>query len=132
MQNKSFSQASTHKVDKEQMAQYVAHWQRRLAAQQATADRLAQQARAEAQQIAQMLREHFGATRIILFGSLTKGNFSLGSDIDLAVAGLPKADFFLALAEANALAHTWVDLKPLEDLHPHFRERVLATGEELA
>jgi len=115
----------------EQMQHYVAIWQRRMAAQQAEAMRLATQARLEAEQIAIMLRDQFSATRILLFGSLVRGGFAPGSDIDLAVAGIPKAEFFAALAAANAQAHTWVDLKPLEDLHPHFRQRVLETGVDL-
>lgn len=117
--------------DPEQMKQYVAIWRHRIAVQQAEAERLAAQARLDAQQIAIMLRNQFNATRVILFGSLVRGGFAAGSDIDLAVADLPKAEFFAAMAAANALAHTWVDLKPLEALQPHFRSRVLETGEEL-
>ena len=117
--------------DPEQMQRYVAIWRQRIIQQQAEALRLAEQARTDAQQIATMLRDQFWATRVILFGSLAKGEFTLDSDIDLAVAGVPKVEFFAALAAANALAHTWVDLKPLEDLQPHFRRRVLETGEDL-
>lgn len=113
------------------LPQHVAIWRQRMRAQQSAAAQLATQAKQDAQQIAMLLRERFGATRVILFGSLVKGNFAADSDIDLAVAGIAKADFFAALADANSLAHTWVDLKPLEDLSPHFRQRVLETGEEL-
>lgn len=113
------------------LPQHVAIWRQRMHAQQLASAQLATQAKQDAQQIAVLLREHFGATRVILFGSLAKGNFAVDSDIDLAVAGIAKADFFAALAAANSLAHTWVDLKPLEDLQPHFRQRVLETGEEL-
>ncbi|HMN27095.1 MAG TPA: nucleotidyltransferase domain-containing protein [Caldilineaceae bacterium] len=124
--------ATINLTDEEQMARYVAIWQRRMAAQQAQSIRLAEQVRSEASQIAAMLRSRFGVTRVILFGSLRRGSFAYGSDIDLAVAGLARQDFFAAVAEANALAHTWVDIKPLEDLKPHFRQRVLETGEDLA
>ena len=124
--------AKINLTDEEQMAGYLANWRRRMAAQQAQLTRLAEQARNDASQIAAMLRSRFGVTRVILFGSLRRGNFVSGSDIDLAVAGLARRDFFAAVAEANALAHTWVDIKPLEDLEPHFRQRVLETGEDLA
>ncbi len=113
------------------LPQHVAIWRQRMRAQQLLAAQLATQAKEDARQIAPMLRDRFGATRVILFGSLAKGTFAADSDIDLAVAGIAKADFFTALADANSLAHTWVDLKPLEDLSPHFRQRVLETGEDL-
>ncbi|MFN8491232.1 MAG: nucleotidyltransferase domain-containing protein [Caldilineaceae bacterium] len=117
--------------DVQQMQHYVAIWRQRIAAQQAEATRVAAQARLDAEQIAILLHERFSATRVLLFGSLVKGGFAPGSDIDLAVTGIPKAEFFAAVAAANTLAHTWVDLKPLEDLHPHFRQRVLETGVDL-
>ncbi len=41
-----------------------------------------------ARRVARMLRERFGATRVVLFGSLVRpGAFALHSDIDLAVWG---------------------------------------------
>ena len=76
-----------------------------------------------------VLADRYPIRRIILFGSLARGNFAPGSDIDLAVEGLPPGDYFTALAAANCLTRFWVDLKPLEELQPRFRERVLATGE---
>ncbi len=33
-----------------------------------------------------------------------------------------------AVVEGSDFSSRWVDLKPLEDLTPYFRERVLATG----
>lgn len=113
------------------MARYVAFWRRsqqQLAARQA---RLARQARAEASRLADHLRQQYGVHRVILFGSLVRGGFVEGSDIDLAVEGLNRADFFRALGELNSMTRFWVDLKPLEDLEPRFRERVLSTGEDI-
>ena len=78
-----------------------------------------------------MLRREFAATRVVLFGSLAQGRFLPDSDIDLAVSGLPVADFFAALAQAGKLSEFPVDLKPLEDLDPHFKARILATGEDI-
>ncbi|MEZ4583978.1 MAG: nucleotidyltransferase domain-containing protein [Caldilineaceae bacterium] len=67
-----------------------------------------------------MLRERFSATRVILFGSLARGRFRLDSDIDLAVAGLAKGDLFRAMAGALEFTNRWVDIKPLEEVDPHF------------
>jgi predicted nucleotidyltransferase len=108
---------------------YVAHWKRRRAAQFAANQRLAAKARADLSRVIHALATHYPIQRMILFGSLARGGFAPGSDIDLAVEGLPPGDYFTALAEANRLTRFWVDLKPLEELQPHFRERVLATGE---
>ncbi|MCP4166459.1 MAG: nucleotidyltransferase domain-containing protein [Chloroflexi bacterium] len=110
---------------------FIGYWRQRQTEQRALSQQLAQQAREEALQIAAMLRQRYRATRVILFGSLAQGRFTPGSDIDLAIEGLAPADFFPALAQANEFSNSWVDLKPLEDLEPHFRTRVLATGEDL-
>jgi predicted nucleotidyltransferase len=90
---------------------------------------LAQQTRADLQPIVDVLVRQFGAIRIILFGSLARGRFAPDSDIDLAVEGIAPEHYFAALAAINRLTRRWVDLKPLEDLDPHFRQRVLTTGE---
>ena len=111
---------------------FAAYWQQRRAAQQELSQRLARQARMDVTRIAAVLRQQFGVRRIILFGSLAERRFAPGSDIDLAVEGLAKADLFAALAQVNELSRFQVDLKPLEELEPHFRRKVLTTGEELA
>lgn len=120
---------STYPAD--DMARYVALWRRsqqQLAARHA---RLARQARATATRLAAHLRLQYGVRRVILFGSLARGGFVEGSDIDLAVEGLSRADFLRALGELNSMTRFWVDIKPLEDLEPRFRERVLSTGEDI-
>lgn len=111
--------------------EYIERWRRRQAIEREHNQRLAQQARRDAERIAAMLRQTFGATRVILFGSLVTGRFAADSDIDLAVDGLAPADYFPALAEAGKLTEFPVDLKPLGELFPHVRDRVLATGEDL-
>jgi len=80
---------------------------------------------------AALLRRDFGVTRVVLFGSLARGRFRPDSDIDLAVEGLAAAAFFPALAQASQLSEFPLDLKPIEDLAPHFRMRVLLTGEDI-
>jgi len=108
---------------------HLDYWRRRRTQQQAQSQQMALSARAAVEEIVRVLVGEFGAKQIILFGFLVRGGFAPGSDIDLAVAGIRKADYFAALAAANRLTPLWVDLKPLEDLDPHFRQRVLATGE---
>ena len=108
---------------------YVDYWRDRQARQFAESEELARQAWADVDAIAGRLRAEFGATQVIVFGSLVQGDcFDVESDIDLAVAGVAAEDFFRAMAMANEVAHQWVDLKPLESLDVHFLEKVLRMG----
>lgn len=108
---------------------FVAYWKQQQTRLRRQNEQLAELARQNLGHIVQVLREGYGVDRIILFGSLMKGQFTAESDIDLAVSGLTPADFFTAYAEVNRLSQFQVDLKPLESLHPHFYQRVLAQGE---
>lgn len=108
---------------------YTEHWVQKIANQKIANQLLAEKARSDVQKIVEILVNNFHAQQIILFGSLVKGKFSDRSDIDLAVAGIPKQEYFTAVAAANQITPFWVDLKPLEDLEPHFLHRVLTTGE---
>lgn len=111
------------------MSTYAEFWRARQASAQRLNQRLAQQAQSDARQIADMLRTSYKVTRVVLFGSLVNGQFHARSDIDLAVEGLAPGDFFQALAQASKLSDFPIDLKPFEELVPHFAARVLATGE---
>jgi predicted nucleotidyltransferase len=110
---------------------YIDYWRDRQAKEKQLHRELATQARQEASQIVNWLVQHYSVRRVILFGSLVRDRFVAEFDIDLAVEGLPSADYFAILAQVNQLASRWVDLKPWEDLDPNFRFRVLETGEVL-
>lgn len=106
-------------------------WRRHWAREQRRNDAAAAKAREALPAIVKMLREDYGATKIILFGSLARGRFTVDSDIDLAAESIPPEKFFHALGDVNRIAPCWVDLKPLEALEPHFLQRVMQTGEVL-
>ena len=110
---------------------YLDYLRNRQKQQQAHNQYLAQQARKNLETIIQYLIQAFPIKKIILFGSLVKNKFTETSDIDLAVEGIPPAVYFQTLAQVNALSDRWIDLKPLEDLEPHFLQRVMQTGEVL-
>jgi uncharacterized protein len=110
---------------------YLDYWRDRQAQQQAEIAQHIQQAWVDIAAIAQQLRAKFGATEMIVFGSLVRGGFDAESDLDIAVAGIPPQDFFTAMAVANQISHQWVDLKPLESLEPHFLQKVLTTGKRI-
>lgn len=110
---------------------FASQWKKRREDRRLRSRCLAEEARENLRRVVQVLTQQYGVRRIILFGSLTRGRFIPGSDIDLAVEGLKSADFYEAMAAVNRLTPLWVDLKPLEDLEPFFRKRVLRDGEVL-
>jgi predicted nucleotidyltransferase len=72
----------------------------------------------------------YGAKRIILFGSLCRAErFHRGSDIDLAVEGIPPNKFIRAGADLMMALDWPIDLKPLEEVDEFFREMILKKGE---
>jgi predicted nucleotidyltransferase len=109
--------------------EYIETWRRRFAAQEEEARALALQARQALPHAIAILKNH-GAKRIILFGSLCReGRFHHGSDIDLAVEGIPMKKFFRAAADLMMELDWPVDLKPLEEVDDFFRETIFKNGE---
>ena len=76
---------------------------------------------------ASLLRQ-LGATEVFVFGSATKGGLRPGSDIDLAVRGLPPSVYFSAISKAGDLLGRPVDLVDLDDPTPMVRY-LLGSGE---
>lgn len=86
------------------------------------------EARAIAETCIRVLKERFGVREVYLFGSLVgEGPWHAGSDIDLAVEGLPPQDFWHAWEELERLVPSWleVDLFPLERVYPEVRAHIL-------
>lgn len=98
----------------EQMAGYKrTAWLREKTRRRAASDRR-QVAVLMAEQAAAILKEQFGAQRVILFGSVAHGQwFGLKSDIDLAAEGIPASDFWRA----------WCTL---DEIHPDFEINLVA------
>ncbi len=97
-----------------------------LAAREQRPQRLAQMRERQqtglevARQCAQILKEEFGATRVVLFGSmLNPERMWWGSDIDLAVWGLPEKDFFKAGAAIERGHAFSIDLVEVQHARPH-------------
>lgn len=89
----------------------------------------AEEARRVAAALAQELRSRFVAERIVLFGSLARGEFSGRSDIDLAVWGVPPAEFYRAVAFASGYSKVWeVDLVDAEDCSEALRRNIEQEG----
>lgn len=72
----------------------------------------------EAIQRAAEALKSFGAREVYLFGSAAADTMREGSDVDLAVSGLPPEVFFKAMGVAcDALQHS-LDLVDLDDDNP--------------
>jgi len=70
-------------------------------------------------------------SRLSLFGSVTRDDFHEGSDVDMLVEFQPGARIgYLAMArmaqELSAMLGRPVDLRTPAELHPSFRDQVLA------
>jgi len=71
-----------------------------------------------------ILRRH-GAKKIVLYGSVARGDFKPDSDIDLSVEGIPDDRYFRALAECLMRAQRRFNLTDLKTAKGYFRDRIL-------
>ena len=106
-------------------------WRRREAERAERATRRAQAFFAALPDARCLLSERYGATCVILFGSLADGTYRDTSDVDLAVEGLPSSSYFAALTDLMTLFGGGVDLVRLEDASPSLKDRILAEGRRL-
>ena len=72
------------------------------------------------QEAAEALKEA-GAREVFLFGSAARGEMREGSDVDLAVSGLPPQSFFRAMGEAGDILKHPLDLVDLDEDTPFTR-----------
>jgi predicted nucleotidyltransferase len=109
---------------------YIQYWKNKISQQKQNHIEEKRKAREILKTIKQVLIEEFKVNKIILFGSLLTDKFDKESDIDLAVEGIKKDEYFRAFSMVNDLGKKYlIDLKPLEDLEPYFLEKVLKKGE---
>jgi uncharacterized protein len=83
-----------------------------------------------AREAALLLRQQFGATRVVAFGSLAHRLwFTPWSDIDLAAWGIPPERFFRAVASAMDLAREFeLNLVDPENCQPSLRLTIERDG----
>lgn len=87
-------------------------------------------ARRVAQEAAKLLREEFGAERVFLFGSLVHSSwFTVWSDIDLAVRGVPPDRYFSAVAAVTGMSPDFqIDLVDLDSCRSDLRAVIERDG----
>ncbi|MBM3706725.1 MAG: nucleotidyltransferase domain-containing protein [Actinobacteria bacterium] len=89
--------------------------------------KLTKSALKEANRIAKILCNEFGAKEVILYGSILKNKFNSSSDIDLAVKGLGD-NYFKAFGYCIRNSEFEIDIKPYEELKDNFKKKVSQIG----
>lgn len=124
-------------ISADKMADYLAMARRRHAREQAQM-RAALQAREAlawqlARRAAQVLKEDFGASRVVVFGSLVQpGMFNLHSDVDLAAWGIQPEDTFRAIGAVQDLSsEIELNLVDVAVARPSVYRAILAQGVDL-
>jgi len=92
----------------------------------AETDRYRKLAWTAAREAARVLREGFGATRVVVFGSLAHGAwFGARSDVDLAAEGIPPDAFWRAWCALDRLgARVEIDLIAIESAPIRLRAEI--------
>ena len=91
-----------------------------------------QAAKEIAESLTNILKERFHASKVMLFGSAAREDFSPWSDIDLAVWGISCSDYFMAVAYTSGYSNIFkVDLVDAEDCSPSLLQHVTQNGIEL-
>lgn len=107
------------------LKQYKKYWNERAAKDEIKKENLRKDALKIAEGLKEILIKEFRVKKVVLFGSvLEKGCFEEDSDIDIAVEGLPKKDYFSALARLMSEGPFEIDLKPIEDVSDLFKQRI--------
>jgi len=92
----------------------------------------AERAKAVASAIADELKSRFGASKVMLFGSLARDDFRKWSDIDLAVWGISSGNYYRAVAFATGFSSSFkVDLVDVEDCSDSLRQLIERAGIDL-
>ena len=109
----------------------AASWRRRDAERRARAGERAGALRSRLPAARRLLMERYQARRVILFGSLARGDLTERSDVDLAVEGLRTDAYFTALADLTGLFDSPVDLVEIERATPSLLARLQYEGVEI-
>ena len=86
-----------------------------------------------AKQAASILRQEFGAERVVVFGSVVNSeNFTFWSDIDLAAWGIAPDDFYAAVAAVTGLSPEFkIDLLEPDTCREPIKDAIQKQGVEI-
>lgn len=82
----------------------------------------------KARAVATMLKERFSAEQVVLYGSLARGDFQEGSDIDLLVEGMRGSYWDMYVAAEECAAPFEVNVVCREDARPALIEAAMKEG----
>jgi predicted nucleotidyltransferase len=133
LSRKSVEMPGRTEITPEQLDTYRAALRERDAAERRELERRRERAWDTARHAADLLRAHFGASKILAFGSLAHGYwFTQTSDIDMAAWGIKSKEYFLAVAKVQDVSpEIKIDLVRMEDCTPELRESILKDGKSL-
>ncbi|MDR1304746.1 MAG: nucleotidyltransferase domain-containing protein [Verrucomicrobiales bacterium] len=88
------------------------------------------EAKRVARRVADCLRRRYGATKVLVFGSVVDGFYVPGhSDIDIYFEGVPREDEMSVTGRLMLdFADYDIDFRPAGLCHPRFKASVLAEG----
>lgn len=84
-------------------------------------------------QAANLLKNNFGAQKVLVFGSLArKTGYHFLSDIDIAVSGIAPEKFYSAVAEITGLSSIFkIDLIDMDDCKPGLKKAIKREGSRI-
>jgi predicted nucleotidyltransferase len=80
---------------------------------------------------AKTILANLGARKIILYGSLARGDYKPYSDIDICVEGISKENYFRAIAECLMKIDRRISVLDFDKIQGYFKERILSEGKIL-
>lgn len=110
------------------VSKYIDGWRERARREEAAREAAVSQARAAVPRAIEVLKRH-GAVRIWLVGSLPRGTFRPGSDLDFLVEGLGEEDAWRAASDASDATGLAVDVLRSEALDEEWRAYLKKYGE---
>ena len=104
---------------------------RRAEQRQAHFTERAREVRDRLEVAAATVRRRFGATRVVLFGSLARNALHERSDVDIAVEGIERSDEAMVADLLGRAAELPIDLVRIEDAPMSLKARIERDGVDL-
>lgn len=73
----------------------------------------------------------YGAEKIILYGSLARGDYRKDSDIDICYEGIPDENYFRVVAECLMEIQRRVSILDFKNMRGYFKQKILKEGKLL-
>jgi predicted nucleotidyltransferase len=124
---------TTLNLTPEQIERYRESAKKRLEAESEEIESRREQAWQAAKRASQVLKNQFGATRVVAFGSLVhKAGFTRWSDVDVAAWGIAPEDTFQAIGIISELdTSVPVNLVNVNTARPSLLEAIIRDGIDL-